>query len=162
MGPIDQTTRDGEAKKALVSYQDILKAQVEEKKRIKAEEKEKERAEEEREAARIVEEQQKLKEKFEAEQLKQREKDERIKAENEERKLEAEKKREYVIYLLCCGIKRLPLLNVYFTNRFFNAPFPLLKEPLLNSRSNWMTNWIKKLISKVKLHTTKGQHHQFL
>jgi hypothetical protein len=94
MGPIDQTTRDGEAKKAMVSYQDILKAQVEEKKRIKAEEKEKERLEEEREAARIVEEQKKLKEKFDEELRKQNEKDKRIKTENEERKLEAEKKRE--------------------------------------------------------------------
>lgn len=94
-GPADQKSRDDAAKKKQLSYQDVLREQVEEKKRKQKEEKEKEKLEEQKEAERIVEEQKKLKQRFQAEQKKQQEKDERIKAENEERRLEAEKKRQF-------------------------------------------------------------------
>ena len=94
-GLLDQQSRDNEAATKNLSYQDFLRAQVQEKKDRIAAEKEKERLEEEKEAKRVEAERVRLAETFEAEKQKQIEKEERIKAENAARVKEAEEKRKF-------------------------------------------------------------------
>ena len=81
-GLLDQQSRDNDAATKNLSYQDFLRAQVQEKKDRIAAEKEKDRLEEEKEAKRVEAERVRLAATFEAEKQKQIQKEERIKAEN--------------------------------------------------------------------------------
>lgn len=94
-GLLDQKSRDNAAVQKNMSYQDLLKQQVEEKKKRIAAEKEKERIEEEKEAKRIEAERVRLAQAFEEEKRKQQEKEAKIKTENEERMRLAEEKRKF-------------------------------------------------------------------
>ncbi|XP_065061682.1 centrosome and spindle pole-associated protein 1-like isoform X2 [Rhopilema esculentum] len=152
-------------KKEQQSYQDFLRQQIEEKKRIKDEEERKQKEEEDKENRRLEEQRIKMEQEFLIEQEKERRKEEEVRQKNDEmrkvaelKRQEAEKERKEIeadrFRSILKRSSELKQQSIETSNRPSSPPIPALQN---NSRTEYNRPASRQLPTLAKKQTTEFQ-----